>query len=83
MKIAALVAANGNVNAITDGGTGAALAHAGIKGAGLNVRVNVVALKDKFRATELLETLMGIEETAHEKEKEVWSIISERGNLNS
>jgi glutamate formiminotransferase/formiminotetrahydrofolate cyclodeaminase len=82
MKIAALVAAKGNINAITDGGTGAALAHAGIKGAGLNVRVNVSALKDESRANELLETLIGIEEKAHEKEKEVWSLISERGNLN-
>ena len=83
MKIAALVTAKGNINAITDGGIGAALAHAAIKGAGLNVRINVASLKDEAQAHTLLETLMGIEETADIIEKEVWSVISERGSLNS
>lgn len=82
MNIAALVIAKGNINAITDGGTGAALAHAGIKGAGLNVRINVADLKNKTTANNLIEKLIGIEEKANGKEKEVWSVISERGSLN-
>ena len=80
MKIAALVIAKGNINAITDGGTGAALAHAGIKGAGLNVRVNVADLKNKTSANKLIEKLISIEEIADGIEKEVWSVISERGS---
>jgi formiminotetrahydrofolate cyclodeaminase len=80
MKIAALVIAKGNINAITDGGTGAALAHAGIKGAGLNVRVNVADLKNKTSANKLIEKLISIEEIANGIEKEVWSVISERGS---
>jgi glutamate formiminotransferase/formiminotetrahydrofolate cyclodeaminase len=81
MKIASLVTAKGNINAITDVGTGAALAHAGIKGAGLNVRVNVADLVDETIAKELIEKLVGIEESAESIEKEVWSLISERGSL--
>lgn len=83
MNIAALVTAKGNINAITDGGTGAALAHAGIKGAGLNVRINVAELENKTTANKLIRKLVGIEEKAYSKEKEVWSVISKRGNLNS
>ena len=82
MKTAAMVTAKGNINAITDVGTGAALAYAGIKGAGLNVRVNVADLKDKTAADELFEKLIRIEEMAVGIENEVLSVISERGNLN-
>ena len=81
MKIASFVTAKGNINAITDVGTGAALAHAGIKGAGLNVRVNVADLVDKSIANDLLEKLVGIEESAESIEEQVWSLISERGSF--
>jgi len=81
MKIASLVTAEGNINAITDVGTGAALAHAGIKGAGLNVRINVADLVDKSIANDLLEKLVDIEERAESIEEQVWLLISERGSF--
>jgi glutamate formiminotransferase/formiminotetrahydrofolate cyclodeaminase len=79
MEIAVLVTSKGNINAMTDAGTGAMLAHAGIKGAGLNVRVNICDLKDKALADSMLESIIKIEENAIGIEKEIWSIISERG----
>ncbi len=36
----------GNLNAISDAGTGAALARAALTGAGYNVRINVASLQD-------------------------------------
>jgi glutamate formiminotransferase/formiminotetrahydrofolate cyclodeaminase len=48
-RLAALVAENGNTNAVTDAGVAALLAHAACKGAAYNVRVNVQALDDKSK----------------------------------
>jgi glutamate formiminotransferase / formiminotetrahydrofolate cyclodeaminase len=48
-RLAALVAEEGNTNAVTDAGVAALLAHAACKGAAYNVRVNVQALDDKSK----------------------------------
>jgi glutamate formiminotransferase/formiminotetrahydrofolate cyclodeaminase len=48
-RLAALVAEQGNTNAVTDAGVAALLAHAACKGAAYNVRVNVQALDDKSK----------------------------------
>jgi glutamate formiminotransferase/formiminotetrahydrofolate cyclodeaminase len=52
-EIAAVVAAKGNANAITDAGVAALLAEAACKGADYNVRVNVSALEDPARGAGL------------------------------
>ena len=46
LKLAEQVVAVGNVNASTDGAVGALLAHAGLQGAALNVRVNLSGIED-------------------------------------
>jgi len=52
-RIAALVAEKGNTNAVTDAGVAALLAEAACKAADYNVRVNVSALEDRSKGTNL------------------------------
>ena len=49
-RLAYSIATVGNVNAATDAAVGAIMAHAAAQGAGLNVRVNGVGLKDRALA---------------------------------
>ena len=51
--LAAVVAAKGNSNAITDAGVAALLAEAGCKGAAYNVRVNIASLADRTAGSHL------------------------------
>ena len=46
LKLQSVFANYGNVNAITDVGVGALLAHSGLEGALLNVRINLLSIKD-------------------------------------
>ena len=46
LSIALIAAQRGNRNAITDAGAAALVAEAGLRAAGLNVRINLAALKD-------------------------------------
>jgi glutamate formiminotransferase / formiminotetrahydrofolate cyclodeaminase len=52
-KLALAVAERGNTNAITDAGVSALLAHAAVRGAAYNVRVNVQALEDRSKGESL------------------------------
>ncbi len=52
-ELAALVAAKGNSNAVTDAGVAALLAEAGAKGAAYNVLVNINSLTDRARGAHL------------------------------
>ena len=49
-RLAQTIATIGNVNAATDAAVGAIMARAAADGAGLNVRINSIALKDRARA---------------------------------
>jgi len=51
--LAAIVAAKGNSNAITDAGVAALLAEAGCRAADYNVRINVSSLEDRSRGEHL------------------------------
>lgn len=55
LALAADLAAKGNRNAASDVGTAAALAHAGLLGALMNVRTNLAGLADRRRAAEEAE----------------------------
>jgi formiminotetrahydrofolate cyclodeaminase len=46
LRLADLAVAHGNPNAATDGAVGALLAHAGLRGAALNVRINLGGIDD-------------------------------------
>ena len=59
-----ITAEKGNLNAITDAGTGAALAMAALTGAGANVRINLSAYSEETHAHSLLTRLANVEKEA-------------------
>jgi glutamate formiminotransferase/formiminotetrahydrofolate cyclodeaminase len=81
MALAERVVALGNLNAISDGASAAALAHAALTSAGYNVRINLAGLCDKTPGEELLTKLQTLEEKATKLEKKVHKAIQERGGL--
>ena len=78
---AAIVVKSGNVNAICDGATAAALARAALDGGGYNVRVNAINLKDKDAASYLLERLEELEQRAVTLEIDIRGQLVERGGF--
>ncbi len=70
----------GNVNAITDAGTAAALARAGIEGASLNVRINATGLPEN-EASDLLAQMREIVAEAESQHAAVMSTVVARGGL--
>jgi len=73
--------ARGNLNAISDGASGAALARAALTGAGYNVRINVPGLDDEDSAQAFLAELGEFEKRAAELEAQIRSHMVERGGL--
>ncbi len=81
IDLALQVISNGNLNAISDGGTAAALARAAITGAGLNVRTNSISLSDQSYAEPMLMELAVLEQRVSEVEREIRQVLIERGKL--
>jgi glutamate formiminotransferase/formiminotetrahydrofolate cyclodeaminase len=81
LQLALQVAAMGNRNAITDAGTAAALAQAAIRGAGYNVRVNCLGIKDTAKVQEFLEELQSVENRAQHFATQINGILKDRGGL--
>jgi formiminotetrahydrofolate cyclodeaminase len=77
------VVALGNVNAITDGASGAALAQAALTSAGLNVKVNTSDLKDRSLATKMLSDLQSFEDRAVKLHEKVDLALKERGGFST
>jgi formiminotetrahydrofolate cyclodeaminase len=75
------VVSKGNTNAISDGGTAAALARAALTGAGLNVRINVNSLQNRQPAEGYVGELISLEERAARLENEIHQVLVERGGL--
>ncbi len=78
---AVTVVTHGNVNAISDGATGAALARAALNGAGYNVRINALSLKDSDAAGLLIEKLDQLELRAAGLEGIIRTQLVDRGGL--
>src|SRR5271157_669422 len=72
-----LVARVGNVNAISDAGSGIALARAALTCAGLNIKTNLVNLRDQSSAQPYLKELEQLEKKATETESQFASILKE------
>jgi glutamate formiminotransferase/formiminotetrahydrofolate cyclodeaminase len=83
MALALETVSQGNVNALSDGGSAAALARAALTGAALNVRINARDLEDKPAAKSLLDELGGLESRALELEAAVRLAIQERGGFST
>jgi glutamate formiminotransferase / formiminotetrahydrofolate cyclodeaminase len=81
MELSLQTAANGNINAISDAGTSAALARAALTGAGLNVRTNSISLKDPSFAQPFIEELVQLDQQAASIDQELRKILIERGHL--
>lgn len=81
LALAAKVAAFGNLNAISDSGSGAALARAALTGAGWNVRINCQSLKGHPACEDMLNELRLLEARASELEAQVHQQMHVRGQL--
>jgi len=73
---------HGNLNAISDAGSAAALAGAAISGAALNVRINALGLNDKSESETLIEEIGKVEIRAKGLQDQILSQIYQRGGLN-
>jgi glutamate formiminotransferase/formiminotetrahydrofolate cyclodeaminase len=81
MALAVRCAEIGNLNAISDAASGAAMAKAALTAAGYNVRINVNSLSDKNTGSHLLEELENVESQAATIEKKLQKIMKSRGRL--
>jgi glutamate formiminotransferase/formiminotetrahydrofolate cyclodeaminase len=81
LELALQVATFGNLNAISDGGSGAALARAALTSAGWNVQVNCQSLKDHPACASMLGELSQLEARATELEAQIRQQMRLRGNL--
>jgi glutamate formiminotransferase/formiminotetrahydrofolate cyclodeaminase len=81
MALAERCAALGNLNAISDAASAAALAQAVLYSAGYNVRINVNGLNNKTDGERLLIQLKALEARAKNIEKEVQIILIKRGGI--
>lgn len=66
LGLAAIVAERGNLNALSDAGSGAFLARAALAGAAQNVRANAAAIQDQATAEAWLKEAAGLETHAVE-----------------
>ncbi len=81
MELAEQVVSQGNLNAITDGGTAAVQAKAALTGAAYNVRINLSTVKDQKAAQLVLTDLDDLETRAIEINRRVQSHLQSRGGL--
>lgn len=78
LKLAQAVARKGNLNAVSDAASAAALAQAAIIGAGHNVRINLIGLESEEQAAGMLQRLQEIETAQIEIHSTIHTIIKER-----
>jgi glutamate formiminotransferase/formiminotetrahydrofolate cyclodeaminase len=83
LALAERCVALGNLNAISDGASAAALSRAALTAASLNVRINVNSLTDKAAGEELLAGLAALEKKAAGLEKQIAASVQERGGIAS
>jgi glutamate formiminotransferase/formiminotetrahydrofolate cyclodeaminase len=81
LELAEQVICLGNLNAISDGASGAAMARAALTAAGTNVRINVNSLAEKAPGAELLAELKKLEARADVLEAEIRQQLETRGGF--
>lgn len=81
LGLAVEAAQKGNVNAISDAASGAALAKAALTASSLNVRINCPNLKDQATARRFLDELKQYHTRASLLEEQLNQALSTRGNL--
>jgi methenyltetrahydrofolate cyclohydrolase len=73
-----IVAEKGNPSAVSDAGVAAHLAHTGLTGAALNVRINLPGIPERDRAQRIEERLVRLEAGAERLLSETREIVSRR-----
>jgi formiminotetrahydrofolate cyclodeaminase len=81
LTMAAELAYKGNPNAVSDVGTAALLAYAGLRGGVLNVRINLKGIGDEERASKARERVRGLEIDAERLREEALGAVFSRGNI--
>ncbi len=81
LDLAARCAKKGNLNAISDALSAAAMARAALTAAGYNVRINLHAHPDRPAAEMLLDQIKALEARADELEAEIRQTVQERARL--
>ena len=69
---------NGNPNSLSDAGVGALALRACIKGAFMNVRINISGLEDKKFTDQFIEKGIAIEKETERREAEILNLINEK-----
>ena len=70
----------GNPNSVSDAGVGALAARAAVLGAGLNVKINAVSLKDRETADKMIAEAEQLIAEAQKKEAEIIGIVERKIN---
>lgn len=81
LTLAEKVINEGNLNAISDGAAGSAMAIAALTGAGYNVRINAITLADQNAAQAFLQEIAQLEKQAKEVEARIRKSLIERGGF--
>ena len=81
LELAGRCARDGNLNAISDAMSGAAMARAALTAAGYNVRINLNSLDDKSAGEKMLKELRELEKKADKIEKEIRKTMEVRGGV--
>lgn len=81
LRLSEIAVQLGNVNAITDAGTAAAMAMAALQGAALNARINLASLKKSKKSEDIEKRLILIEREAGERLDKIKAIIKNRGGI--
>ena len=68
----------GNPNSVSDAGVGALAARCAVRGAGMNVKINVSSLKDKKIADGLIKEVETILAEAEKAEKEIMNMVDKK-----
>jgi formiminotetrahydrofolate cyclodeaminase len=81
VELAAEVVASGNLNAISDGASSAAMAQAALASAGYNVRINAKGLQDQDAARAMIGKLRELDQRAAELAARVRLDLEGRGGM--
>jgi glutamate formiminotransferase/formiminotetrahydrofolate cyclodeaminase len=76
MEVCRAMVETGNPNSITDAGVGALAARSGVKGAFLNVKINVKDLEDKAFVEKILTAGKEIEQKTEALEAEILAKVN-------
>jgi len=81
IKLAQQLILYGNINAISDAGSAAALAGAALNSAGLNVRINTPGLKDRVAASNLVKEIDYLENQGADLQAQIREQLYKRGGF--